>query len=82
MEKQALEELTKQNDLAMKRMDIGEDINCANTAAKAVRKFEDLNHDSTHDMEEFVGYNNLSSEDESDFSLTQLKVSFFADTNS
>jgi hypothetical protein len=82
-EKMALEELTKQKDLAMKRMDIREDIDRAKMATKTVRTFMDLDHNTASDAEEFVGYNEASSEDESDaISPTNLKVSFCIDLNS
>ena len=66
MEKRRLEELTKENNQAMMRIDIDEDIDRAETAARTIRTFTDLNRDSESDGEEFVGYNEVSSGDESD----------------
>lgn len=66
MEKKQLEELTEENNRAMTRMDITEDINRAETAARTIRKFADLDHKTESDGEEFVGYNEVCSGEDSD----------------
>lgn len=65
-EKRQKEELIKQNHRAMKRMDIDEDVDRAETAAKTVRTFADLDRRTESDAEEFVGYLDVSSSGDSD----------------
>jgi hypothetical protein len=79
-EKRQKEELIKQNRRAMKRMDIDEDINRAEMAAQTIRTFADLNRETESDVEEFVGYHDVSSSGDSDSDSNghteKLKVSF------
>ena len=65
-EKRQKEELIKLNRHAMMRMDIDEDVNRAETAAKTIRTFADLDRRTESDVEEFVGYLNVSSSGDSD----------------
>ena len=63
MEKKQTEELTKKKNQKMEQMDINEDIDRAYTADRMIRTFSDLNHSSESGGEEFVGYNEVSSDD-------------------
>ena len=65
-EKRQKEELIKLNRHAMMRMDIDEDVNRAEMAAKTIRTFADLDCRTESDVEEFVGYLNVSSSGDSD----------------
>lgn len=49
----------KENNLAMERMNISEDINRKSTATRTIWKFSDLKHDSQSDGEVFIGYNEV-----------------------
>lgn len=76
-EKQRQEDLTQENQRAMVQMDIDEDINRAEIAARTVRTFANLDNDSN---EEFIGYADIKdSESESDGdadNASTLKVRF------
>lgn len=63
-EKKQQKLLTEKKDKAMIQMDTVEDVNRAETAARAIRTFADLDRDSAG--EEFVGYDEISSEDSTD----------------
>ena len=83
VEKKQKEELIKQNHREMMRMDIGEVIDRAEMAAQTVRTFADLERKTESDVEEFVGYLNVSSSGDSDSdsnghaeNAVKLKVSF------
>lgn len=84
-EKRQKEELIKQNRQEMMQMDIDEDIDRAETAAQTIRTFADLDRktESDSDVEEFVGYLDVSSSGDSDSdsndhaeNAVKLKVSF------
>lgn len=67
-EKRQKEELTEKNRQAMMRMDINEDIDRAEAVAKTIRTFTDIDRAKIQvesDAEEFVGYNEVSSSDDS-----------------
>ena len=55
-EKKQLEEITEENHRTMARMDIEEDINRAETAARTIRTFADLENNTG---EEFIGYEDV-----------------------
>ena len=63
-EKRRQQQLTEENHKEMIRMDANEDINRAETAARAIRTFTDLDRDSGG--EEFTGYDEVSSGEDSD----------------
>ena len=64
----------------MMQMDIDEDINRAEMAAQTIRTFTDLDRKTESDVEEFVGYLDVSSSDSDSNghpkSAVNLKVSF------
>ena len=67
-EKRQKEELTEKNRQAMMWMDINEDIDRAEAVAKTIRTFTDIDRAKIQvesDAEEFVGYNEVSSSDDS-----------------
>lgn len=58
--------LTQEKHHTMAQMDIDEDINRAEIAAQTIRTFTDLDCETELGIEEFVGYNSVSSSDDSD----------------
>jgi hypothetical protein len=57
--------LTQEKHRAMAQMDIDEDVDRAEMAARTV-SFADLDRKTESGVEEFVGYNSVSSSDDSD----------------
>ena len=77
-EKRQKEELTKENHHAMMQMDIEEDTDRAEVAARTVRSFADLDREAESDAEEFVGYHDVLGSEDSDSdgnAAVKLKVS-------
>lgn len=64
--KRQQEVLTQEKHRAMAQMDIDEDVDRAEMAARTVRTFADLDRETESGVEEFVGYNSVSSSDDSD----------------
>ena len=66
-EKRRQEELIEENRRAMMQLDIDEDVDRANTAARTVRTFADLEQaDTDLDGEEFEGFHDVSSTTDSE----------------
>ena len=64
--KRQQEVLTQEKHRAMAQMDIDEDVDKAEMAARTVRTFADLDRETESGVEEFVGYNSVPSSDDSD----------------
>lgn len=64
--KRQQEVLTQEKHCAMAQMDIDEDIDRAEMATQTIRTFTDLDRETESSVEEFVGYNSVSSSDDSD----------------
>ena len=60
------EVLTQEKHCAMAQMDIDEAIDRAEMVAQTVRTFADLDRETESGVEEFVGYNSVSSSEDSD----------------
>jgi len=66
-EKRQQEELIEENHRAMMQLDIDEDVDRANTAARTIRTFADLECANTNsDGEEFEGFHDVSSTTDSE----------------
>ena len=69
----------------MAQMDVNEDIDRAGTAARTIRTFGNLEHDSKIDGEEFEGFNDVSQGEDSNpdsddqtIGAINLKVRYFS----